>query len=416
MESKDTGGAGTSGRRGFVVLSSVSILFGLALGVYEFVLPLYLDSKDISFASMGYIFGAAGAATFLVRIAAAGLSDMSNRKVLYSVALALSAAANFVTPTSLKTVAQSVFKSVQDSAVFVRDSMHTVLIYEVSSKRFLDLFGKTKGFEFVFRGAGTMVAGVLITVLSFESTFRVCAAAIGVAWLVFVFGFKETPRKRVPSVGEYLKKVVPAGLNRNLILITVAGFIFYFGISCSHSFILPLFFLKKFSLSEPAVAVILTIHRILRGLPMFFVGWLTWRHKLKRWYIVFMVYEGLSLMAGGLIPQMWPALLVWLTHDLLGAGIWMPIQSLLIQRFSRRETRATDVSLVASISYLGVLFGPVLAGQLASIEGLSDRTAVSLPFIASGILVALAAVPLLWLKVPTHAEPEGVDEASLQQA
>ena len=253
MESKDTVRAGTSTRRGVVVLSSVSILFGLALGVYDFVLPLFLDSKEISFASMGYIFGAAGAATFLVRIAAAGLSDISNRKVLYSVALALSAAANFVTPTSLKTVAQSVFKSVQDSAVFVRDSTHSVLVYEVSSRKFLDMFGKTKGFEFVFRGAGTIVAGVLITVLSFESTFRVCAAAIAVAWLVFVFGFKETPRKGVPRVGEYFKKVVPAGFNRNLILITVTGFIFYFGISCSHGDVVKqaktqcLFFLSMMS-------------------------------------------------------------------------------------------------------------------------------------------------------------------------
>jgi MFS family permease len=69
------------------LILSVSVFFGLATGIYEFVLPPFLKTLGISFGQMGVIFAIAGAAMVLVRIYMGGLSDLWGRKPLYGAAL-----------------------------------------------------------------------------------------------------------------------------------------------------------------------------------------------------------------------------------------------------------------------------------------------------------------------------------------
>jgi MFS family permease len=81
-----------------------------------------------------------------------------------------------------------------------------------------------------------------------------------------------------------------------------------------------------------------------------------------------------------------------LSHDLIGAGIWSPIQATLIQRFSSDEKRGLDVGKVLAWGSIGAIFGPLIAGNLALISS-------KLPFFISGILIIIAVTPLLFLKL-----------------
>jgi len=101
-----------------------------------------------------------------------------------------------------------------------------------------------------------------------------------------------------------------------------------------------------------------------------------------------MALEGLTLVASGLIPTFWPATIVWLLHDLVGAGIWVPIQSTLIQQYARENSRGADVAKAMAIAAIGSIFGPILAGYLYPIS-------VDLPFIVGGAIIALSALILL---------------------
>ena len=55
-----------------------AVLFGLATGIYEYVLPHYLASQGISFLKMGAIFAIAGAGMVLVREAGGFVTDMDD--------------------------------------------------------------------------------------------------------------------------------------------------------------------------------------------------------------------------------------------------------------------------------------------------------------------------------------------------
>ncbi|MDI6783111.1 MAG: MFS transporter [bacterium] len=92
------------------ILLIVSILFGLATGIYDLALPYYLQEQQVSFQNMGIIFAVAALGIFLLRIYVGHLSDVSGRKIFYSIALFGSAVANLFTPITANVAVQSVLK------------------------------------------------------------------------------------------------------------------------------------------------------------------------------------------------------------------------------------------------------------------------------------------------------------------
>jgi len=139
-----------------------------------------------------------------------------------------------------------------------------------------------------------------------------------------------------------------------------------------------------------AVAVIMMLHRLTSGVPMMLIG-PRLRRNLKGLFITFVFFEGVAIAATPLIANLWLAVAVWLTHDLLGAGIWSPIHQSYIQNYSRPESRGADVSKVMALGQFGSVLGPLLATALlaASSQGA--------PFLVGGIIVSLSALILLKL-------------------
>jgi len=139
------------------------------------------------------------------------------------------------------------------------------------------------------------------------------------------------------------------------------------------------------------------IHRLTIAIPMLIVGNLKLKN-LKAWYINGYIIQGVTVLVSALIPipYVWIAAGVFLLHDLIGAGIWSPIQATLIQRYSRGATRGLEVGKVLTWTSIGSIFGPLLSGYL----GIKD---VSLPFFISGVLMIVAVIPLFWLNLKMPA-------------
>ncbi|HRU07420.1 MAG TPA: hypothetical protein P5137_16775, partial [Candidatus Brocadiia bacterium] len=102
-------------------------------------------------------------------------------------------------------------------------------------------------------------------------------------------------------------------------------------------------------------------------------------------------------LAGLPVGALWVAVGVWLIHDLLGMGVWLPIQQELLQRYGGAATRGRDISLSQALGALGAVAAPFVAGWAREWPGLPGGVAINLPFVLSGLGVLLSAAPLLAL-------------------
>ncbi len=380
----------------------VSAIFGLAFGVYELALPLYLKSKGISMANMGLIFAIPAICTFLIRIGFGSLSDsVSKRKPFFTGAVALCTAACAMTPLSAAVVMQVISKCLHQASVELRKTMHNVLLFEAAEDDFLDNIGKTTGAEFLLMGVGAVIGGYWLRsklrsgVASEESVFWLCVAMVGACTVVFAMFFNERTILRPPPKRTAMREILAVDLNKQLVIIMASMFVFNIGLSASHCQVMPLFFKEKFGFANDTVGWIMAGHRFTIAVPLLLVGRIVKRPH-KGVLIGFLVAEGLILAASGLIPHRWTATGMWLFHDLLGAGIWQPTLMAFMQRFAKPESRGAEVSKVMAISYLGWVVGPPLAGALYT-------KAFGLPFVAGGLFMVVSAAMLLPLNVKREA-------------
>ncbi len=381
----------------------VALLFGVSTGVYEYVLPLFFKSKGISYDHIGIIFALAGVAVVLARLYLGGLSDQVGRKPLYALSLLVCGLASGLSALGASIIFQAVLKTLRETAALTRETIHPIIIYEEGDEGFLNRIGKLRGVEFLLQAAGTGLAGLIIARLGAgDNAYRICLAVAGgvllLAGMWWIAGFEEhhSPKEhKVISLHDLLN----FDLHHNLRVIAIAGVIFTLGVQLSHGFFMVLFFHDRFGLPDKQVAIIMVIHRLTIAIPMLIVGNLKLKN-LKAWYVNGYIIQGITVLASALIPHVWIAAGVFLLHDLIGAGIWSPIQATLIQRYSRGATRGLEVGKVLTWTSIGSIFGPLLSGYLGI-------TNVSLPFFISGVLMIVAVIPLFWLNLklpPPDAE------------
>ncbi len=371
------------------VLLLVSVLFGIAGGLYEFILPYYLEGQGLSFKRMGYVFSASTLAMFVVRIGLGNAADRWGSKRLYLLSVFSCAVACLGTPLTAGLGMLIALKTMREVGVLARDTAHPILLYAEGRGRFVDFIGKTRGMEFLFQAVGTFIAGVGIVSIGDRETLWV-----GVGALVVAMGLLTLVRpqeRRGSGVTPGLRGLVSFDLPRNLRVIMAANFIFSVGLSTSHCFIMPLFFSQKFGVSASAVSTVMVLHRLTFVLPLLLVGYLPIRNY-KAVFIATVILEGIAMSAGAIIPDFFWAAAVWLLHDLVGAGVWIPIQSAIIQDECREASRGLDLSKTLAFSALGGAIGPMLAGYLADFS-------ISAPFFASGALMTASAGVLFGLRL-----------------
>jgi MFS family permease len=376
------------------VLLGVSIIFGTATGIYEFILPYFLRAQGVSLPAMGVIFAGAGLAMLAARLYMGGLADRWGRKIIYGWSLAACGLATGLAPLLPGLVAQFLLKTMRETAALTRETIHPVVLYEEARQSFLNLIGKYRGIEFLLQAGGTMLAGGVLLLLSpADLAYRVClylagaAVLVGALWWALVFREHWQPggQRIIP-----LRELLDFNLHPNLLLLMASMAIFAFGMQLSHSFYLPLFFRDRFGMAPEVIAIIMVLHRVTIAVPMLLIGQLGLKN-LRAWYIGGLIVEGITMAGSAVIPLAGLSAAVFLLHDLVGAGIWVPIQATLIQRYSRDAARGMEVGKVLAWSSIGGILGPLAAGWLA-------EQSTTYPYFFSGVLMSLACIPLFWFR------------------
>ncbi len=392
-------------RHNVKLLFIVCVGYGLTKGLTDFAVPLYLKAKGHSFRDIGTIFTIAAVAIFFLRIYLARLSDLIGRKLLYVGALVATSLSYLGFPLMERLAAMAALKTASDLSFGVRETMHATALYESRAHGYLHLQGMTRGTEMLAMGAGTLAAGFLIVACGYTLPFAASCGVLLVTTAIFARWFVEpadTAAGNGPPLG--LLRLLTASFPRPILVITVSGFIFGVSISASHYYLPPLFFQQKFGLGERAIGWIQLGHMLSHVPALFLVG----RLVKRRWKAVFfwtLLVEGILLGLVGCFQGLGPTLAFWWTHDIIGAGLWAPIQWALIQHYARKDSRGLDASVVPAVTALGCIFGPLIAGYLAELTSLPplgiaatpEGQAVSLPMIASGAIMLMSALPLLLL-------------------
>lgn len=410
-------------RRNLGVLFLVSVLIGLGVAVYEVALPLFLKERaHLGWQAMGWIYGAGAAVTFVIRWGVGAWSDRAGRKIVYVGALLATGLATLVTPCSANVFVQGALKSVADPTARLREAMHSVLLYECWPKRFQSIFSKTRGVEFLFHFFGLLLAAVVLTVMARRGVESPHAWFIGGAALllllsgvIFAFGFRERPMEKTSKPALRWRDFLHMRLSRPLWVLTISSMVFNMGIMISHCFALQLFFQEKYHATDTDIFTIGALHRLSSSVTLLLLGHV-FRTRLRMWMVIFLVCEGVFIaapgflpdqpsytIAGFVLPTLWTVVVIWLGHDFLGMSMWLPIQQTLMQRHTRPGSRGEDITLATALGALGAVPAPFIAGWLRQCPGLPGDAAVNLPFIVSGLGVALSAVVLLWLPRESEA-------------
>jgi MFS family permease len=393
-----------------------AVFFGLATGIYEYVFPLFLLSRGMTYAAMGGIFAAAGAAMVLVRIYMGGLSDRWGRKHLFGWALVVCGLGTAAPPLLASVLAQSAMKIVRDIAALTRETLFPIVLYEEQRGAFLNFIGKFRGVEFLVQAGGTLLAGVIVAGMGTGAGYPFALYVAGGALVVAAIGWalRFTEHRRAPAQQIItLRELFNFDLHHNLRVVLVAGVVFTFAVMISHNFFMPIFFLERFGISDEVNARLMALHRVTIALPMLLVGNLPIKN-LRAWYCWGFVIEGVTMAACAVVPHFWTSAGIFLLHDLIGAGIWVPIQAMIIQRYSRDHRRGIEVGKVLAWTSTGVILGPLAAGSLLHLgEVYPSLAEVSLtfPFLFSGLLMIVAVIPLLWLKLDQPAPAPVAEKA-----
>lgn len=392
--------------RNIWVLLVVSALFGLAGGMYELVLPFFLRGIHLSYFGMALVYAIPFPFIYLMRVYVGDLSDFFGRKIFYSLSLAVGSVSTFLTPLVPGTLLQMLLKTSRDATLPVREAMHSLILYEEDQSTFTKFIGRTRGSEFVFLGIGALLGGYLTSwfadpsrgpaALRWGNTLSLMLAGgfLLVAFAVFSTILRQPPFVQRPMQRRSLKEVFTVAVPPKLALMTAFGFVFNLALSISHTFYMPLFFQEKFGVSLSAVAAVMAIHRFTLGVPLVFAGSHLEKHP-KAIYMTTVALEGGTVFLAGFVGNFYLAAGIWLLHDLVGAGIWTPIQQRYIQQFARAESRGADVSKSLGLMQLGNVIGPFIAAALLTWIPLSGPSLASLPFIVSGAIVALSSLVLL---------------------
>lgn len=369
--------------RNIRVLLGVSVLFGVGAGLYEFTLPFYLKGRGLSYPDMGWLFAASAAVMVAIRLATGRLVDRWGCKRPYLLAAMGSALTGLLTALTGNIAFLTVLKTGREVCVVLRDTVHPVVLYIEDRVRFRDHVGRIRGFEMLSQAAGTVLAGAAIVVLGHGGSIAGSGLVLAASGALLAFGLAD--RRPAASQAPVKGSLWRWDMDNNLKVIMLSGFLYNAGLSMSHGFLMPLFFSARFGASQGDVSVILFLHRLTPVLPLLLAGRLRFRN-LKLAYLSALALQGVLMAAGGFIPRLVPATAVWLLHDFVGIGVWLPIQNEIIQRHCREAVRGLDLSKTLVLSSAGGAVGPLLAGFLA------ERTLQGTWILSGAFLVAAAAV------------------------
>jgi len=384
------------------VIIGIAVLYGIGFGIYEFTLPLYLKDHGFNYRDMGWVYFFGALVQLGLAMYGTSLADWIGRKRVYVGGLLCGTSAYLLTPLTPMKWFQAGFKTLREAAQGIQANLQGVLVFENARGRFLQFFSRARGGEYACQAIGIFLAIRIIDAFAsgYEPAFFGGAVLMMMATLLAILFLREPARTESRHERIRLTSLVKLDLHPKLYLIALSMFLFTLGLFISHSQYLLLFFQEKFACKDGTLATIGILHRATLGVPMLFAMWLV-RRPRKAIYVTAVVLEGVFLSVSALVGNFYWATGVWLMHDIVGAALWVPIQQHLILKYARPECRAADVARVNAMGAIGLLFGPLIAGELVhytgSLPAIFAGGPLDLPFFISGLVIILSALPLLFL-------------------
>ncbi|MCD6408420.1 hypothetical protein J7L87_05160, partial [bacterium] len=167
------------------IILIVSGLYGISIGIFDFLFPIYLDFIKITFKNMGWIFAISFIFIFFFRIYLGHISDFIGRKLFYGLSLITGAISQNLSPLFTSFFPLTFLKTIREISLATRENFQPVVVYETGKEKFLDFIAKTNGLSFFLEGIGILIAGYLLIKINVKISLLLSAIPV---WSgVFIF-------------------------------------------------------------------------------------------------------------------------------------------------------------------------------------------------------------------------------------
>ena len=359
-----------SGLRGRAlrVISLVSALYGVQLGMLLPLVPLYVLSLGYNYAWLGAVIAAPGAFQFLLRFFGGAMSDRFGERVVLRAGLVavLAGALLFVASESVWAligaqlfigVARAVYNpAAQSYATRIDESDRATII------------GRYRAAEAIGQGVGPLLGGVLIGVAGFAVGFAVVAASAAAA-LVASLLLPELPRRMASTLLEVARGIPNIVRSKPLLLAGICAF----GLSVSVAVLISVgvAFFRDTGIDAVVIGLAATVFTMAAAIGSYGFGRIM--AVLGQRLVFVLGVGGVGVMwigiagAGGSLVVLLPAMLLGGVAASLGNNL----RTLLSAEHSAPEQRGLAVALVGSYWALAQLVAPAVLGLVAALAGLT---------------------------------------------
>ena len=392
-------------RRALWVISMVSALYGVQLGMLLPLVPLYVLSLEYNYAWLGAVIAAQGAFQLLLRFFGGALSDRFGERIVLRVGLValLVSALVFVQAESVwALIGAQLFIGAARAVYNPAAQSYATRISETDQAR---VIGRYRAAEAIGQGAGPLLGGVLAAVAGFPVAFMVVAAG-SVAALAASLMLPELPRRRATTMLEVARAIPGVVRSKPLLLAGICAF----GLSASVAvfFSVGIAFFRVTGIEAAVIGLAVTVFTAASAIASF--GFARILGVLGQRLTFAVGVGGVGAMwlfiavAGGSLVVLLPAMVL----GGVAAALANNLRTLLSAEHSAPEQRGLAVALVGSYWALAQLVGPAVLGVVAALAGLPTALVVGGGF---ALAVGVAA-PLLFRLLLPEGRPSAAPNAA----
>ena len=360
------------------------VLSSFVEGLFAFVTPFYLTSQGISFFNIGIIFSIAALAMVLLRVLLGAYTDIRGRKVVFASSFLLQAMSSTLFPFVHSILDAAPAKILYDLGSSVRVSLKSTIIFENARETYYRIIAWVDGVEHLMMALVNFCAAAILSFFAFSGSYILMAVFQLLAFVIILFVYKEKSKIQKSSKISF-KDMYDLHLKRNMWVLMFATTLSSTGVTLSHGFAEPLFWEAKYALSKPQIGLIIGLHRLSLALPLFVTGMIMQRLSVRKAYIFATLALAVSLIAMGLVSNIYIAVPIWLLHDVFGGSLQVPASQILTQLNARDDSRGKDTNTMQMFSGLFSIVAPSLTGSLITIKW-------DLIFIVGGFLTFAASM------------------------
>ncbi|MHA1918100.1 MAG: MFS transporter [Candidatus Ranarchaeia archaeon] len=370
-------------KRNILLISLIGLITGFNYGIFNVLLPLYLELLGFSYGLIGIIYSFTPFSNGLFMVLYGSYSDKVSRKNCLIGATTLNVISTAVIPFS--TTAQvfmgaRIFNGASDA---LRKSVIQPLAIESDEENAGNTLAFFSGSVFLSSGLGMILSGFFVAFFGYSLTFLFVASIVSltVVFSLLIVEEKRGKRKEKIKIRELFDF---SGLTKNAKVLFIALFLIGIGAGLVESYTLPLFFSSK-GLPTIVVGIFLGVAWL-----FFAVGDLAFVKKSKEYSQtkIFFITSTIAAILIGLISfviQIETILIIYVIYSII-YGLTIPPRLELLSKSIKSNTKGFDTNFIFLGINLGFAIGMLMSGALLDFIGFE------ILFFIEGILLLLSGI------------------------